>query len=305
MILWMQYFFTIMFTMVVLLLVTLLFFRKLFFVVVFVYIILCLLYLVDCKDNIRTCYDTYPPSSSSVIPSVIYTYWNDATRIPHTVRKCLDSWKKWNPEYTIHMITNDNLASYLPFELSSLRHADQPQRTSDFIRLYLLATHGGIWMDASVYLSRSLDWVHGYQTHTGCEFVGYVLDEHSPRPNVESWFLACVPQSSFLQDWKNQFYKLNEHPTVESYINEVEQTTNLSDLGAKKNYLSVYAASQYLLQKPNQYQLQLLSSLSSMHMFKLSFFFPPAFFAIKQYPVLKWINRNRTAVEQLHLYSLL
>ncbi len=34
-----------------------------------------------------------------------------------------------------------------------------PQRVSDIARLYAIAEHGGIWADASVLLTRSLDWV--------------------------------------------------------------------------------------------------------------------------------------------------
>jgi len=290
--------------MLLLVIITFLYSNRFFIISIILYIIICIIYIIECNINIKKNYEVYH-SSSSKIPSVIYTYWNDANRIPNTVVKCIDSWKKWNPDYTIHIITNDNIQSYIPFDLSLLRHADTPQRTSDFIRLYLLSTHGGIWMDATVYLSKSLDWVHGYQTSTECEFVGYILDEDSPRPNVESWFLACVPGSTFINDWKQQFFKLTEYETIESYIEMVEQTTNLSDIGYNKNYLSIYVASQYILQKPNQCKLKLVSSITSLHSFKLFYFFPPSFYIMKQYPIIKWTYVDRTMMEMLHLHSFL
>jgi hypothetical protein len=261
-----------------------------------IYIVVCIiLYLLSTRENRH--YYTYK-STTSRIPCVVYTYWHD-TNFPSTVQKCITSWKKYLPTYTIHIITKDTISQYVPFDVYALRHADQSQRISDFIRLYMLSVHGGIWMDASVYLNDSLDWVHGYQQKTQCEFIGFELE--GILPNIESWFLACIPSSTFIKDWKDTFYNINNYETIQEYITMISKTTNLSCL-EDPHYLSIYVASQFLLQKPNTYKLCLFSANGPFSI-NLIYWFP--FLLSSKEPVIKYTRNTRRFLEWTRLHHFL
>lgn len=247
----------------------------------------------------RHLYHKYPHQSSSRIPKCIYTYWH-TTDMPKTVERCIQSWRRHAPDYTIHILHKNNLSEY-NIDMTKWKHATTPQRLSDFIRLTLLSDHGGIWMDASTYLNASLDWVHGYQYHTQCECVGFELP--SKTPNVESWFLAATPQSRFINDWKNALNTLNDYPTIANYITHVEKTTDVSSI-RNKEYLTVYVALQTILQKqiPHSYSLQLLNATGPC-VNHLVMGFP--FLLIDKEPVLKMIKVTRSFMELSRMYHLL
>lgn len=63
---------------------------------------------------------------------------------------------------------------------------DSPQRNSDFVRLI-------IWMDASIYATKSLDWID--KERKGKGVVGYYLPSNVTIPKypvIDSWFIASV-----------------------------------------------------------------------------------------------------------------
>jgi hypothetical protein len=257
-------------------------------------------------------YHLYPTVKKSKIPSVIYSYWNTKT-LPVSVLSCIRSWKKHNPTYKIHVFNSESI-QHLP--IVSFRHAKTQQQIADFLRLYLLSEYGGIWLDASVYLNQSLDWVHSYQVHTQCEYVGYKI---KPDTNlIENWFMACVPKSTFISDWKHQFYHINDFDSISDYVHHLQEHTFLIyELGEYTNcvcdphYLTMHLAGLSILSKKS-YSLQLLDAekgpflyLSAM---KWNLMYLPLVFLIHQgreAPVVKYRGGERSFLDQTMLSSLL
>ena len=184
------------------------------------------------------------------IPKIIWTYW-DNINIPKNIQVCIDSWNKYNPDYEI-IILNDNILKYYldNFDLSYLKQKKYSSaRISDFIRLNVLSKYGGIWSDASIICNKSYNWVNDLQKEHNSEFIGFYLDGFTLQelknksPVIESWFLACVKNSKFINDWKNEFkniYNYNEDQ-IENYIIELEknQNINLQKITGKK-YLAIH-----------------------------------------------------------------
>ena len=213
-----------------------------------IYLIIPLIMAHDCQTNQST-----NISNELKIPKVIWTYWHDRNK-PELIELSILSWKKWNPMYEIRVVTNENAHLYVGKDMLHLKHAsDSFARLSDFIRLNVLAIHGGVWMDASIICYNSLDTLFT----SNHEFYGYYLDgftlpEYSEKsPIIESWFLASVPQSCFVIHWKDEFEKINNYENVNDYIQK------LKDLGVNfqripyslQNYLAIHASAQYILQK--------------------------------------------------------
>lgn len=142
-----------------------------------------------------------PFEHPATIPKRIWTYWDDG-EIPDCVTRCINGWTRLHPEYTLHFVRPKNLSALtddLPRTFSDLG----PARQSDWVRLYVLHTYGGIWIDASIVLTKPLEWVLHKQAFAYC------LEKFSSPtttvPVIESWFLACVPGHPFFKAWFVEF----------------------------------------------------------------------------------------------------
>jgi len=174
------------------------------------------------------------------IPKVIWTYW-DGPGIP---TKCIDSWRKYNPDYEIKILNKDDIPQDI---ISHQLFKESPARASDLVRLYFLAEHGGIWADSSIVATRSFDEF----INTGDEFVGYYIDgmtSNSNYPVIESWFFATVPHGEFITKWKDTFFGITN---VDDFLNDMkEQGVDFQKI-LWPDYLAIHVAAQHVLQKKN------------------------------------------------------
>jgi len=184
--------------------------------------------------------ESYSLANAKTIPKVVYTYWDNLDTLPLYNKLCILSWKKYLPDHDIIIITKDTLSTYIPFDIYGLRYgSDTPARASDFIRLYVLSERGGIWMDCSVLLNESFDWLHTLYGSKQVETILYKCIE----PRIESWFIATCTGSSFMKQWKELFFRVNEFPTVDEYVLYLESTYGISkEQFPNPTYLAVYLA---------------------------------------------------------------
>lgn len=90
---------------------------------------------------------------------IIWQYWEQGyDNVPDTVQKCLDSVTKYAQGFTIVRLCSDNLHDYLSFPdfIESKRSSYSKAHFADILRLMLLKTYGGIWLDATVLLSKPI-----------------------------------------------------------------------------------------------------------------------------------------------------
>jgi hypothetical protein len=98
----------------------------------------------------------------------VWTYWEGTATLPDLVRECVASWHRHlDPaQYDVRFLQRHDLPQYhlvLPPTFDSLQHAAV---RADIVRANLLAIYGGVWMDASTYLTESLDWLETYADRT-------------------------------------------------------------------------------------------------------------------------------------------
>lgn len=92
-----------------------------------------------------------------MIPKIIHYCWFGRNPLPELAKKCIDSWKKYCPEYEIIEWNEDN------FDVMSndyVREAYQSSKwafVTDYVRLYALYNYGGVYMDTDVEILKSID----------------------------------------------------------------------------------------------------------------------------------------------------
>jgi hypothetical protein len=219
--------------------------------------------------NMEVDYDTNV--STVTIPKVIYTFW-DNLPLPPFVQKCINTWKYHNPLYKVVVITKNDLAKY-KISQNIINWVPYPQTLSDFVRLTVLSVNGGVWCDASIMMTRSLDWIH--ETQKG--FVGFyrktaASSRNSPYPVIESWFFACTPRNRFVQMWLQEFSRTVQFPSLNDYVNDCVtnghvdiqkiallaplREDNLGQSYREVGYLAVYVSAQVIIQRMNPGELE-------------------------------------------------
>lgn len=91
------------------------------------------------------------------IPKVIHYFWFGNNELPDIFKKCLNSWKKYCPDYEIKLWTEENFdVNIIPY----CRQAYEQKKyafVSDYARLYILYLYGGIYLDIDVEMLKNID----------------------------------------------------------------------------------------------------------------------------------------------------
>lgn len=114
---------------------------------------------------------------------IVWQYWAQGfDSVPDVVRQCLDSVDRYATGYKIIRLSDDTLSDYL--DLPDFLSAKRPMMTtahfSDLLRLMLLKTYGGIWMDATVLLTGPIP-----EEYAQSDF--FVFRRDPAEPNYRYW----------------------------------------------------------------------------------------------------------------------
>ncbi|RJS92641.1 glycosyltransferase family 32 protein [Salinisphaera sp. Q1T1-3] len=139
---------------------------------------------------------------SQTIPRQIWLFW-ETLPAPAFIEACYRDIERKNPHFTVTLLNSRNVASFVP-EFDAWPEDMLPQHKANLLRLYLVFRYGGIWLDSSIILGESLDWVIEWQEEQKLDFIGFHNDRISrseDEPTIENWFLAAPPGNQFLRSW--------------------------------------------------------------------------------------------------------
>lgn len=157
-------------------------------------------------------------SEPSRIPKVIHYVWVGRAPKPQKVIDCMESWKKFCPDYKIVEWNEDN------FDVNSNLYVKQAYEckkyafVSDYIRLWALYNFGGVYLDTDVELLCPLDKFLRHGVFTGFENKVWI-------PTAVLGAEQNHPYIKLLLDYyaDRSFIKKNNKPDL---------TTNVSSIGA-------------------------------------------------------------------------
>lgn len=138
------------------------------------------------------------PACADEIPKIIWAYWQTAPA-PAFIQACLDNWRRFAPDHQLRLLDRSMVADWLPALRADFDELP-PYRQADWLRIQLLARHGGVWMDASMLLSRDLAWLHDTRRRAQADYIGFYIDRYTTRPElpvIENWMMASVPGGRF------------------------------------------------------------------------------------------------------------
>ncbi len=94
--------------------------------------------------------------------------------MPELAIKCLDSWNKYLPDYEIVRWDENNFDINTNLYVKQAYEAKKFAFVSDYVRLYALFNHGGIYMDTDVEVLQPLDMFLNHKAFSGFESYIYL-----------------------------------------------------------------------------------------------------------------------------------
>lgn len=223
-----------------------------------------------------------------MIPKVIHYCWFGPNPLSELAIKCIDSWKKYLPDYEIKLWNEANFDLDMFLFTREAYDSKKYAYVTDVVRLYALATDGGIYMDTDVEVLKSLDvFLH----HTA--FSGFESDSSLPTGIMGSekngkW------SSDMLQYYTGKkFLDKRGQPILKTNV------VIISELMAKKgvefnntyqnidDYISFYPSDFFCPKHPATGKLILTSNTHCIHHFAGSWAEPPSFSILVKSCILK------------------
>lgn len=104
-----------------------------------------------------------------MIPKVIHYCWFGHNPLPPLAKQCIESWKKFLPDYEIKEWNESN------FDVNQIQYTEQAYRNkkyafvSDYARFKILYEHGGVYFDTDVEVIKPIDDVLAKGAFMGLE----------------------------------------------------------------------------------------------------------------------------------------
>ena len=93
-----------------------------------------------------------------MIPKIIHYCWFGKGVMPKLVQQCIESWKKYLPNYAMHLWNEDNFdVSAAPRYVQEAYAAKKYAFVSDYVRLWALEQYGGLYMDVDFEVYKPFD----------------------------------------------------------------------------------------------------------------------------------------------------
>lgn len=109
-----------------------------------------------------------------MIPKKIHYCWFGRGKKPKLALKCIESWKKYAPEYELIEWNEDNFDIHCCPYVTEAYERKKYAFVTDFVRLYAIYTQGGVYMDTDVEIVRSIDEFLENHAFSGFESTQYV-----------------------------------------------------------------------------------------------------------------------------------
>lgn len=199
---------------------------------------------------------------------IIWSYWSGEKSL--CAEACIRSWTNHKNSFSIKILSPDTVGNFLP-NFPKLPPNTPEQKISNLIRLMLLERYGGIWIDYSTIITQPLDWVLELMTISHCEVLAF-YNEHPDeyhkdhaRPIIENGFLAAIPDSQFIKDWRSIYQQCIQNIDYKNFFRKRSDFDDLIRNFVRKDadyidYFVCYIAAQCVMSNSRNYRLFLIKA---------------------------------------------
>jgi len=159
-----------------------------------------------------------------MIPKTIHYCWLSGDPYPELIQKCMGSWKIFLPDYQFVLWDQKKAEAIGNLWLTQTIHSKKYAFAADFIRIYALSNHGGVYLDADVELVASLDPFLKHDFFIGAEY----------NNDLEPAIFGAVKGHPWLTDLLNHYL---DRPFIKSNgTQDIKPLPSIFNESAAKRY---------------------------------------------------------------------
>lgn len=110
----------------------------------------------------------------TMIPKIIHYCWFGRNKLPKKALKCINSWKKYCPDYQIVQWNENNFDVHMNAYTEYTYENKMFAFLSDYVRLMVVYQNGGIYLDTDVEIIERLDGLLSNKAYFGFENDSFV-----------------------------------------------------------------------------------------------------------------------------------
>lgn len=143
-------------------------------------------------------------NNKNKIPKIIHYCWFGYNPKNDLILKCIESWKKYLPDYKIIEWNEDNFdVNYHPYTKEAYENKKWAF-VSDIARLKILYTQGGVYLDTDMFILKNVDELLIYDCFVCREDKNF----------INAAVLGSVPDNIYIRDLLETYNYLNERETI-------------------------------------------------------------------------------------------
>lgn len=208
-------------------------------------------------------------SEKNRIPKIIHYVWFGRGKKNSQIEKCIESWRKYLPEYEIIEWNEDNFELNL-YEFTKEAYKEKKYAyVSDVVRLHVLYHYGGIYMDTDVEVLKPLDNLLHEHAFSGFQMID----------QIPTGIMASEPKNQWYKEqldyYKDKKFSLNE--VEEKHITNVDIITRISvekhGLILNNNYqvlkygMAIYPMDYFCAKSPSTGKIAVTNNTYTIHHF--------------------------------------
>ena len=201
------------------------------------------------------------------IPKIIHYCWLSGDPYPDDVKKCIDSWHKYMPDYEFKLWDMKSFdvskRKYTSEALSKKKYAF----VSDVVRLYALYTEGGIYLDSDIEVYKSFDPLLENPAfsciESGGRFAAWIMASEQGNPLFKE-LLSYYDNKSFLREDGSMDLTPNTIPTTRVLSNYGMLPVNRLQ---RLNHITIYPEEYFCPKNPWTGRVKITENTYAMHLF--------------------------------------
>lgn len=203
------------------------------------------------------------------IPKIIHYCWFGPKPIPTLEQACIESWKKYLPDYHLMLWNEDTFDIYkYPFAKQAYEHKYYAF-VSDFARAVVLEQYGGLYLDTDVEILSDFstlledhEIVLGFENRT-C--IGTALMAFVPNHRIMAEFSKFYHKHSFIQS--NGHINIIANPTIlANILSNFGINFNGQEQNIDKN-IQIYAREVFFPKKTSETEFRITEKTVAIHHF--------------------------------------
>ena len=134
-----------------------------------------------------------------MIPKIIHYTWFSRDLYPAIVERCIQSWKKYLPDYQFVLWDAEKIKEISSDWLEECLRERKYAFAADLVRLYAVYTYGGIYLDTDFEVFQPFDDLLDSRCFIGRESVPYVLLERQVNIFLTSHCFGAEARHPFIK----------------------------------------------------------------------------------------------------------